>query len=72
MALLNKQQIVDLANIIVEECGPCLKGDELSEHIGLLLEDIAGFETAPDSDIHQIITDIGRYYHDICKHHEEN
>ena len=72
MTLLTEQQIEDLALIIVEECGPCLNEDELSEQIGLILEDIAGVETASDSVVHQVITDIRRHYHDACEHTEED
>ena len=72
MNILSTTQVKDIANILVEECGPSLTGGELSDQIGLLLEDISGFETASDSDIHQVITEIERYYHDTCKHLEEN
>lgn len=68
MRLLTHEQIQDLAEILVEECGPCLSGDESSEQIALLLEDIAGFESASDSDVHQIIIEIGRNYHDAIQH----
>lgn len=68
MRLLTHEHIQHLAEILVEEYGPCLTGDELSEQIALLLEDIAGFESAPDSDVRQIIIEIGRTYHDAVQH----
>jgi len=71
MRLLTHEQIQHLAEILVEECGPCLSSDELSEQIALLLEDIAGFESAPDSAVHQLITDIGRHYYGTCNHEED-
>ena len=70
MQLLTQQQIHDLAEILVEEYGPCLTGDELLEHIAMLLEDISGFESAPGSAVDRVITEIGRTYHDAVQQHE--
>ena len=53
MALLTDEQINELVNILLEQHGPVLTGDDLLEQIGLLLEDISGFETAPTRAVNQ-------------------
>ena len=72
MSLLTTNQIQGLAVMVLEECGSCLSDDELVDEIALLLEDIAGFETASDDVIRQVINEVRSYYHDICKQHEES
>ena len=57
MSLLTPDQIQDLAVIVLEECGSCLSDDELTDEIALLLEDIAGFETASDEVVRQMINE---------------
>ena len=71
MSLLTTDQIQDLAVIVLEECGSCLSDDELTDEIALLLEDIAGFETASDKVVRQVINQARSHYHDISKQHEE-
>jgi hypothetical protein len=70
MSLLTTDQIQDLVLSIVETCGPCLNDDELTEHIALLLENIAGFETASSRSVDRIINDVRRRYHDTVNQHE--
>jgi class 3 adenylate cyclase len=72
MSLLTTAQIQDLASIVLEECGSCQSDDELTDEIALLLEDIAGFETASDEVVRQMINEARSHYHDISKQHEEN
>ncbi len=60
---LTEQQIEDLAMIVFEENGACLTSDELDEQIALLLEDVAGFETASDKAVRRVITQIRNHYH---------
>jgi len=71
MSLLTTDQIQDLSMIVLEECGSCLNDDEMTDEIALLLEDIAGFETAPDDAVRQVINQARSHYHAICKQHEE-
>ena len=71
MSLLTTDQIQDLAVIVLEECGSCLSDDELTDEIALLLEDIAGFETASNGMVRQVINQARSHYHDICSQHEE-
>ena len=62
MALLTDEQINELVNILLEEHGPVLPDDELLEQIGLLLEDISGFETACSRAVDQITTQVRSKY----------
>lgn len=71
MTPLTNEQLSTLAEIVIETSGPCLTKDELTEQIALLLEDVAGFETAPDSEVHQVITEIRRRYYDTADQHKE-
>jgi len=72
MSLLTTAQIQDLASIVLEECGSCPSDDELTDEIALLLEDIAGFETASNEVVRQKTNEARSHYHDISKQHEEN
>ncbi len=68
---LTKQQIHDLAMIVFEESGACLTSDELDEQIALLLEDVAGFETASDKAVRLVITQIRNHYHVASSEQED-
>ena len=71
MALLTKDQVHDLAVIVLEECGPCLSDDELTDQIALLLEDIAGFETASPRTVRRIVNEVRRHYHDAIDNRKD-
>jgi hypothetical protein len=45
MALLTENQLTDIVDMIVDDYGSRLTGGEVSEVIGLILENISGFET---------------------------
>ena len=70
MSLLTTNQIHDLTVIVLEQCGPCLCDDELTEQIALLLEDIAGFEMASEQVVRQVINEVRRHYHDASSQYE--
>ena len=70
MSLLTADQIQDLASIVLEECGSCLSDDELTDEIVLLLEDVAGFETASATSVRHVIDQARSHYHAIWKQHE--
>ena len=72
MSLLTTNQIHDLAVIVLEECGTCLSDDELTEQIGLFLENIAGVETASEQVICRVINQIRSHYHVASSQHEEH
>ena len=71
MSLLTADQIEDLAGIMLKERGSRLSDDELTDEIALILEDIAGFETASDDAVCQVINQARSYYHAIRNQHEE-
>lgn len=72
MSLLMTNQIHDLAVIVLEECGPCLNDDELIEQVAMLLEDIAGFETASERVVRRVINQVRSHYHVASNHHEDH
>jgi hypothetical protein len=45
MSLLTENQLTDIVDMIVDDYGTRLAGGEVSEVIGLILENISGFET---------------------------
>lgn len=55
-----KQQLVE---ILVEEFGAEMDFDDFTDALLGLLEDIAGFETAPQSVIDKLTQQIWRKYH---------
>jgi hypothetical protein len=68
---LTKQQLHDLAILVFEQNG-CLTGDELDEQIALLLEDVAGFETATPQSVRRVINQIRSHYHVASNEPEDN
>jgi hypothetical protein len=44
MPLLTENQLTDIVDMIVDDYGTRLTGGEVSEVIGLILENISGFE----------------------------
>jgi len=49
-----------------------LTGGEVSEVIGLILENISGFETIDSQTLTQTINEIRKRYDDSVKQHSEN
>ena len=64
--LLTLAQIVQLAEILVEECGRNLANADVTDQIGQLLEDVAGFEVAADSIVNEYIKTIRSKYYELC------
>lgn len=66
--MLSKTQLRVLAGLIIEEFGTQLNDADFAEVCGLLFEDLAGLETASDSD-RQSLTDALRKTYDelACK-----
>lgn len=58
MSDLTNEQRNEIATLIMDVYGPRLSCDELSEVIGLILENIAGFETADPQLLMQVINEI--------------
>ena len=68
MSLLTENQLTDIVDMIVDDYGSRLTGGEVSEVIGLILENISGFETIDSNTFTQVINEIRtRYYESVCK-----
>lgn len=64
MSDLTNEQLNEIVTLIIDFYGPRLSCDELSEIIGLILENIAGFDTADPQSLMQTISDIRSQYDD--------
>ena len=68
MSLLTEHQLTDIVDMIVDDYGSRLTGGEVSEVIGLILENISGFETVDSKTLTQVINEIRKRYDDsVCK-----
>lgn len=64
MYTLTADQKQQLAEILVEEFGEGMEFEDFTDALLGLLDDIAGFETAPQSVIDKLIEQIWRKYHE--------
>ncbi len=71
-ANLTENQLTDIANMIVDDYGSRWTGGEVSEVIGLILENISGFETVDSQALTQTINEIRKRYDDSVEQHSEN
>jgi hypothetical protein len=62
MPLLTENQLTDIVDMIVDDYGSRLTGGEVSEVIGLILENISGFETVDSNTLTQTINEIRKRY----------
>jgi hypothetical protein len=66
MSDLTNEQRNEIVNVIIDHYGSRLSGCELVEVIGLILENIAGFDIADSQSLIQTIRDIrSQYDHQI-------
>ena len=66
---LSDDQLDQLVRFLIDEFGVGLSGDELDESIGLVMENIPGFELVSTQTIHQWVNQIrSRYEHQIRNH----
>ena len=72
MPLLTENQLTDIVDMIVDDYGSRLTGGEVSEVIGLILENVPGFETVDSNTLTQTINEIRNRYDDSVKQHSEN
>ena len=72
MPILTENQLTDIVDMIVDDYGSRLTGGEVSEVIGLILENISGFETVDSRALTQTINEIRRLYNESVKQHSEN
>jgi hypothetical protein len=71
MSLLTENQRTDIVDMIVDDYGSRLTGGELSEVIGLILENISGFETVDSQAFTQTINEIRKRYDESVEQHSE-
>ena len=62
MSLLTENQLTDIVDMIVDDYGSRLSGGEVSEVIGLILENISGFESVDSTTLTQTINEIGNLH----------
>jgi hypothetical protein len=63
MSVFTEDQLSNIVNMLIDRYGSQLSGSELLEVIGLILENISGFETADSESLTEMINDIrNRYY----------
>jgi hypothetical protein len=67
MSLLTENQLADIVDMIVDDYGSRLTGGEVSEVIGLILENISGFETGDSNTLTQVINEIRKRYDESVK-----
>jgi hypothetical protein len=72
MSLLTENQLTEIVDMIVDDYGSRLTGGEVSEIIGLILENISGFETVDSQPLTQTINEIRKRYDESVKQHSEN
>ena len=64
---LNDEQLSEFAEAVIEQFGVDLSGDELTETIYLMMEDIPGIEMETEQAIHCVLTQVRNLYHDTIK-----
>lgn len=62
MSLLTEDQLNNIVMMIVDDYGSRLTSGEVSEVIGLILENISGFETVDSQTLTQTINEIGNLH----------
>jgi len=72
MSLLTENQLTDIVDTIVDDYGSRLTGGEVSEVIGLILENVPGFETVDSNTLTQTINEIRKRYDESVKQYSEN
>lgn len=69
---LTTEQVHDLATIIIETFGSDLTGDDLTDRIAGVLEDVPGFDTASEQTVSEVIDAIRTYYGAMTMNDETN
>ena len=65
---LTTEQIQELVNVVTEQFGTGLSGNELVELIRLVMEDIPGIEMETTQVIHCVVNQVRNLYNDKTKH----
>jgi hypothetical protein len=66
---LSDDQLDQLVRFLIDEFGVGLSGDELDESIGLVMENIPGFELVSTQTIHRLVNQIRSRYDDETRIH---
>jgi hypothetical protein len=62
---LSSEQVKELAQYLLDEYGPDLTGQRLTDGVLLVLEDIAGYELTDEEAIQLILNQIREQYYDL-------
>ena len=62
---LSSEQVKELAQYLLDEYGPDLTGQGLTDGVLLVLEDIAGYESADEEVVQLILNQIREHYYDL-------
>jgi hypothetical protein len=62
---LSSEQVKELAQYLLDEYGPDLTGQGLTDGVLLVLEDIAGYEFANEEVVQLILNQIREQYYDL-------
>jgi len=66
---LSDDQLDQLVRFLIDEFGIGLSGDELDESIGLVMENIPGFELVSTQTVHRLVNQIRSRYDDETRIH---
>ena len=69
---LSDEQIHELVDVVIQEFGSGLSGNELVESIRLVMEDVPGIEMESTQEIHCVVNQIRNIYHDKHQNRNEN
>ena len=69
---LSDDQIHELVDVVIEQFGTGLSGNELVESIRLVMEDIPGIEMESTQEIQCVVNQIRSHYHDQHQNRNEN
>ena len=69
---LTDEQIDELVDVVTEQFGSGLSGNELVESIRLVMEDIPGIEMESTHEIHCVVNQIRNLYNDQYQNRNEN
>ena len=69
---LSSEQVKELTQYLLDEYGPDLTGQGLTDGVFLVLEDIAGYELADEEAIQLILNRIREHYYDLINESNGN
>ena len=69
---LTDDQIHEFVNVVIDQFGTGLSGNELVESIYLVMESVPGIETESTQEIHCVVNQIRNLYHVNINHENRN